>query len=207
MSHWCGRETRWLLDSAPTPHRLHGNVTFQHLKPQGFSHDLCTDGAEGACCGPSSLQLLSICQTQICLTFLHLKLAPQRKTALPLSKPRQASLPWMDNQRQQEQPGGKLGSHEETPKGRHVSHSLWWEPPLTPSTCRKKRHSFSGIFLMKDATPPKDKLSLCKVGTLLPIETLQDHFSKEKRQCRPTSHPPPEPDITTQCLHSDGATP
>lgn len=24
-SHWCGRETRWLLDSAPTLHRLHGN--------------------------------------------------------------------------------------------------------------------------------------------------------------------------------------
>lgn len=37
------------------------------------------------------------------------------------------------------------------------------------------------IFLMKDTTPPKNKLSLCKVGTLLPMETLQDHFSKEKR--------------------------
>lgn len=40
----------------------------------------------------------------------------------------------------------------------HQPQPLVWA--LTLSSWRKKRHSFSGIFLMKDATPPKDKLSL-----------------------------------------------
>lgn len=52
----------------------------------------------------------------------------------------------------------------------------------------------------QNSTPPTAKSSLSKVGTLPTTETLQGHFSKEKRWYLPL-----EPDRPPASLHLKGA--